>query len=1235
MTAPFSDFSRKVVENERDPAFGLLRSGMADQAALNEASAGGEKANAGGDRGALLQILERTRNGLAACAQFSAPFGLGGNLEETIGYIDGRLGFFASATDEDVGRWFVQAEKQDDVVGRASMGLEQVDRHLRAMGIADASQMGKMPKAVRIPLERVALAFVDAAVLSRLVATAEKRVEKAELDLKLAPLDTMELILKDVQTRVYLLRSIDKKHHPNKAEWTVDEEWELSEEYIAKTPDDQLDPKWEPAKPVPYQNANAGSEASMLQDELLVLRGRVLAGDTDVGPDIQELYKKIDKVSAETEIAQGYTLLDKANYDVDHSDDSAWAIMANGFTGDLFTPGEVWVEGEMYKYEFEVAWSLYQRGKIKEARDHLSETLGNDAGFKTFLQRAYDTIDDIQTRVMVLKIATLVGIVLVTMGFGALAEGAALGAGAGEVGAFIVGATVEAASFTVLNQMVFGGDDMAGTMATEFGANLATFGLLRAWRLRKAAKVADDAMAAAKLDNATRLDKMRAYALKGKELTGEGLLIAAAAYAQMQVDALRQKGEFVSLSEIRDMGKQGLAMVLGIAVGGRLFRMELDELRRLGQQFGEDLGKRVDALRDMAKMVETSKQPDLALELVRQDRALLDKELELRQKRDDPSGTSPAKPDDAQAAHRALMAETELTLGLDEVVPGRVYMGTPDQVAPIVKRLEAEGKTVKPVDENGRKRYEIEDGEKRYTINEAQHYSTRTGGAAVPAGNKIQQFEPNSVVGHVGSVDAGRDIMRRLAAGDRTALAELGYDTFPTNLETNKVEWGLARRWDGKLAVVLGGFTEINWAVLPHMKPLSHTHPFMDRAALKGKNGDGVVRIDDLADLSDDMRHLFPSAADFGLMASGKIRDHVVHTPFVARSDGQIANPSAGETGPTVDFVIEKSTYVGRWAVAEDVGVYRATVTARTPDGTLWRGEIYAVDAGASMLYRTRPPLSSARLPPPRPRFETRNAMMNPVLIAKLKKAHVPDPAVNTDVAMVLGAMDNATEKWMDELLDLQDTGRVTGIKDWWDGLLANPSGDRVGNMLVEVREARRLVDERPGEVIELGSDAKAPMKPGKPTEIDAAFDFELSKGGAVTGSVEIKAAGLLHRAADLESTLDASIAKITQRKNNGQPIPGPYEVRFDVSFPGKGRVPASGQKTIQHDGNGVRTIYDPRGTQIPDKPGKPNPIDIRDEVADYLNDKTTAQVLDTVVLTDGKGVIARYEKNGGTWVKK
>jgi hypothetical protein len=1229
---PWVPGSREQFENERDPAFGLLRSGAADQAAL--AQAGDEKPGEAADRGSLLMILERTRHGLSACGEYAAAFGMGDNLVEPLEHIDGRLTHFATAPDGEVSKWYVHAEKQEDVVSRASVGLEAIDRHLRAMGVDEPGKMGKVPKAVRIPLDRVAREFVDAAVLSRLVGIAEKRVEKAELDLQLAPLETIELILHDIQTRVYAIRKIDKKHHPKKDTYEMWEEDILFEEHMEKHPDGGVE--FKTPDPTYYSNANAGNECFGLQEEVVALRGRIVAGETNVGPAIQELYKKVEKINLETEIAQGHSFLGKAIEDMNKAGDDDWAGMADFITFDGFRASDTALEGEGYKYNFERAYAWYAMGKPDKAREELGYLVG-DEHFKTYLQRVYDTIDDMQTKAMVLKIATLVGIVLVTMGLGALAEGVALGAGAGEVGAFIIGATAEAASFTLLDQAVFGKDDMAGTMAMEFGTNLATFGILRAWRLRKAARVADDAMATAKLDNATRMDKVRGYLLKGKELTGEGLLIAAASYAQIQVDSLRQRGQFVSLSEIREMGKQGVAMVLGIAIGGRVFREQLDELRKLGGKVGEDMARQVEEMRQLSKAVEETKRPDLALELVRQDRALLDKELELHAK-NDPTAKPPGA-DSVLGGHQKMLDEAEITLALDEVVPGRVFMGTPDQLRPIVERLsQKDGATVKPIEENGRRRYEVEDGQKRYVLHEAQSYSTRSGGP-VPA-QKGQTFEQNSVVGYVNSVSDGRDLMRRLAAGDRTALADIGYDGFPAHLETNKVEWGLARRWDGALTVVLGGFREINWAHLPHMKPLSHTHPWSDRAALQGKSGDGVVRIDDLKDLSTDLTHLFPSAADFAVMATAGIRNHVVHTPFVSRGEGRVGNPTAGETAPTVDFVIEKSTYIGRWAMGENVGVYRATVTARTPDGVIWRGEIYAADAGGSMLYRSRPEISPNRLPPPQPRIQTESGSKNADLLAALKKAGVAEPASNSTIERVLNTLSPEGQKWLEQLAKLQPA-RVQGIEDWLVGI-GNKPANQVGDIAIEIRETLRLADEHPDQVFDVGADLRAPMKPGSTTERDKSFDVEGTRAGSVARSVEIKSLGdPVQAPSDLWGVLKKTSGKLGTRKANHQEIEGIRESRINIHFfrgaVNKNAPRKGGDRYTEFDGSGgYKILKKVDDSAVTDASGDPMTGNLLNDVKDYLNNKSSLNDLDVLTLVGDAGVIARYENAArtGKWTR-
>jgi hypothetical protein len=929
-------------ETTRDGAFGILRSGLADEVALQQASADGLVADET-DRGSVLRTLERSLAALTTCRQLCVPLGMTGRLAEPIAQVEAKLEQLATAPESEVERWAVHAEKQGDIVMRASLGLDAVDRHLTAMGIKDAAQVAKMAKVVRQPLEHVARGFVDAAVLSRLVGTAEERLATAEQDLELAPLTTLEMILEGIRLRLHSTKKIPSKHNPTAENYDL----------------------WRDDAPtgdfVKYSPGSAAGTEMMLRDELTTLRAMILAHDPAAGKRIQELYAQIDKLNTETEVGSGSAVMSFIMERYSKFFGDGWVVLV----GELPDSANLYLEALKYKGVFDVAWGLYVIGQPDRAEAHIKTELGGNEQFKTFLQRAFDHIDDVETKKMIAKIATMVGIVLISMGAGALAEGGALALGAGEVGAFVVSAGVEAATFTALDATILGGDDAAGTLIGDFAQNLATFGLLRAWRLRKAARVADDALAAARLEGATRLEKVTGYLLKGKELTAEGLIIAATSYAQMQVDAVRKTGKFLSLSDIRDMGKQGLAMVLGIAIGGRLFREQFDELRKIGVHIGDEMLQKVDALKSLAKSVEDTKRPELAVELVRQDRALIEQELALHGRPYDPTITTyPPRPEVALEGHVQSLDAAELTLALDEVVPGRAFMGTPDQLEPIVTRLREKGAEVKEIEEAASRRYEVVDGKRRYVLHEARHYSTtRTGGAI--AKQPLQQIEPNSVVGHVASLAEGRALLRRLVAGDRTALAELDYHGFPDSMKTSAVEWGLGRRWDGAIAVVLGSFGEVDWGKLPHIRPMSHTHPFTERGKLKGKDGDGEVSIDDLGDLSQDLVHLFPSAADISLMARAGIRDHHVHTPFVARGGDRVGNPKVGDDAPTVDFVIEKATYVGRWQGAEDIGVYKAKITARAGGKEIWSGTVWAVDAGYSMLYKSRPPISSSKLGPP------------------------------------------------------------------------------------------------------------------------------------------------------------------------------------------------------------------------------------------------------------------------------
>src|SRR5262249_23460233 len=84
--------------------------------------------------------------------------------------------------------------------------------------------------------------------------------------------------------------------------------------------------------------------------------------------------------------------------------------------------------------------------------------------------------------------------------------------------------------------------------------------------------------------------------------------------------------------------------------------------------------------------------------------------------------------------------------------------------------------------------------------------------------NLVLGKRSNVAVGSpVASEADGRDILRRLAAGDRTALRAVGLENLPDSFDPRHVEWGLGRTVDRKIIVIRGEgegpreFGAINW----------------------------------------------------------------------------------------------------------------------------------------------------------------------------------------------------------------------------------------------------------------------------------------------------------------------------------------------------------------------------------------------------------------------------------------
>ena len=1209
IAGPVTPEAEHALDVERDPAFGLLRGDRADQAAL--AQAGGSEGTVA-DRGGLLKTLERTRLQIALAREQARPLGLARGLGEVEQQVLARLAHFATAPDQEIATWQLHAEKQHDVVFGAMLGLEQLGRQLAALGIDDPGKLRQLPRPVRQPVEQVGTKLVDVIALSHLVELARERLEAAELHLRLAPLETLELMLDEVRSKLEVIRGVGYEQ----TDW------------------------------LGYRKMNTGGEAEVLRQEIAEVRAMVIAQDPAAGERIRALHQRAEDLQVRTDIAANYFVYSQIGSVFHELRWDSWTVAAfQDDDADSFSE-----EAGLYTARLKHAWGQYQdaytaedeaerQDRITAAQASLQEIF-QDEKFQSFLKRAYAEIDDIQTKVAIAKIAAIIGIALVSMGAGSAIGGAAAGAlRLGATGTFVATATAEAAVFTGLDRVVFGGGDMAGNFASELAVNLGTFGLLRAWRAGKVARHADEGLAAARLEDATRVEKLRGYLFKGAALTAEGLIVAATAFVQIQYDSLRQRGEFVGVQDLQEMGKQGLAMVVAIAVGGRVLDTELRALQRAGGAAGERARAYLE-LKRMAADVEVRKDPQMALELLRRDRALMQQEL------DELAGA--ARGPDAAQAQRARYQQhqlglqmgrldtAELSLALDELVPGRHYMGTPEQLAPLLDRFRAQGAEVATttVVTDGRRRHDVTHGERRVTLHEAQHV-TSTGSRGNLVEPRTTMFEANSVVGHVPNARQGHDILRRLAANDRSALAELGYD-FPAGMATSSVEWGLGRRFDGAIAVVVGTGTHVDWGVLPHIVPLAHSHPLTKAALLKGADGAGELSIRDLVQdrsMPADLTTLFPSAADFGYMAQLGVRGHVVHTPYVHRGGDRVGNPApAGETAPTVDFVIERSTYVGRWAAAEDVGVYRAQVTARAGGQVLWRGEVYAVEAGFSMLSFTRPGLSARRLPIPRGQT-TASGAGDPQLAAELEAIGVTGASSDPDVQRVLSAFDEEAKGHLRGLIAMQRTGAVAGLTDWLAFVTKKGSAADIGRTIIELREARTTAALHPGAVVHVGGDLHAPRRPGTAQETLPSFDLTVrDRAGTVVQSVEVTTvAGPVNRPADIKKAVDHAGDKAMERERAGIPVEGRKEARIELQLAvGTHALGGGATRTVEPDG--TITARRPDGS-LTVQTRTPNPHNLFDAIEQHLPKIDSAASLDVIRLVGRDGAqLATYERGAGGW---
>ncbi len=325
--------------------------------------------------------------------------------------------------------------------------------------------------------------------------------------------------------------------------------------------------------------------------------------------------------------------------------------------------------------------------------------LGADKRVRELLEYAAHTAESAQDRALVVQLVTLLGAVVASGGAAALAEGAAVGAGASALTAQLAGLATESVVFGGLVARLEG-SPVARELLHGFAGNVATFGALRATKA-----VTSGALRG--LDSAARGVR---WAAKAGELTAGVVVAAGVSFAQAQVQSLAARGRTLSDQEQHDFAVQGMAMLIGGALVHHGMTRSLGLARAAGAAATASRARSRE-LTQLAQRVASTGDAGEALALLRQAREHLTTELaelsalaQLSPRELAARGTQEASVHGLAGkaqAHLARLDQLEAgavvaQLGLDVVVPGRVFAGPPARLAPVLESYRARGFTVEP-----------------------------------------------------------------------------------------------------------------------------------------------------------------------------------------------------------------------------------------------------------------------------------------------------------------------------------------------------------------------------------------------------------------------------------------------------------------------------------------------------------------------------------------------------------
>lgn len=480
--------------------------------------------------------------------------------------------------------------------------------------------------------------------------------------------------------------------------------------------------------------------ADALRRRLAALRSRMLSG-TATTEEVEALYSAIDSLRFEAGVVASVGQLGDAFETLDQLENQGWILFSEEVTssklpdlaegkqkpnrleearrtgaelrGDLQTLHSQWLK--VQAQAIHLAETL-EAGGAKNAGDQALALvapqlaiikgklakLGGEEKIQSFLSDAYDKAKSAERRSLIVRIATLIGITVVSGGVAALGEGVALGMGASALGAQLVGLGLETTTFTMLDAAI-SGDSLVHAFTSNFLGNLATFGAMRGVN----AKIAGSAIGRtlAKAAAGERVALLARFAAKMGAITAPALVAVGVQFAQAEYESLLATGKTMSLAELKMAGVQGIAMMIGAAVTHKVFGETTQNIKAAGVRAGAKAQQRA-RIRALGEAVMQSGDPTQAMELLHQAREALEHEGdelhaldELPDNQLEAQGLSRPVVEALSERNRGNMAAldaleggtTTAQLGLDTVVPGQVYAGDHAAVKRVIDQYRARG----------------------------------------------------------------------------------------------------------------------------------------------------------------------------------------------------------------------------------------------------------------------------------------------------------------------------------------------------------------------------------------------------------------------------------------------------------------------------------------------------------------------------------------------------------------